>query len=234
MRTIVMLALLAASSPMYAQVIDYNKIILPSSAKDISLEERLVQLAWLNHPSVKHAKNQITMAENELKISKAGWLNLIHVAGNLNEFTIKGRDNSELRPTGNFYPRYNVGAALPIGRLITIPSEVKIARGTLENEHEELNILKLQIRSEVLKAYSEYKSALTLFNIQREYSGELDAQFKLVEAKFRNGEASLNEYNSIRDRYDTQRMRLVTAENASAITRYDLEQLIGVSIDEAF
>ncbi len=230
-----MLALVAASFPMFAQVIDYNKIILPSSAKDISLEERLVQLAWLNNPSVKHAKNEVTMAEQQLKSSKAAWLNLIQVAGNLNEFTIKGRDNVEtLRPTGNFYPRYNIGAALPLGRLINIPAEVKTARGTLANEHEEMNMLKLQIRAEVMKAYSEYKSNLTLFNIQRENAGDLEAQFKLTEAKFRNGEATLNEYNSVRDRYDGQRMRLVTAENAAAQARYTLEQLIGVSVDEVF
>lgn len=216
---------------MLAQVIDYNKIILPMSAKDISLEERLVQLAWLNHPSVKRAKNQITIAESELRRTKASWLSTVGVAGNLNEFTIKGRDNGA-GPNGNFFPRYNFGLSFTLGKLVSTPAEVKIARGSLENEHEDLNILKLQIRSEVLKAYSDYKSSLALLNIQREYAADLEAQYKLIETKFRNGESTLNDYNSIRDRYDNQRMRLVTAENTFAKSRYDLEGLIGVSVDE--
>lgn len=218
---------------MLAQVIDYNKIILPMSAKDISLEERLVQLAWLNHPSVKRAKNQVTIAENEVKRAKASWLSSIGVAGNLNEFTIKGRD-SGAGPTGNFFPRYNFGLSFTLGKLVSTPAEVKIARGSLENEHEDLNLLKLQIRSEVLKAYSDYQASLTLLNIQREYAGDLEAQYKLIEIKFRNGESTLNDYNSIRDRYDNQRMRLVTAENTFAKSRYELEELIGVSVDEVF
>jgi outer membrane protein TolC len=233
MRTIILLALLIASSPLYAQVIDYNKIILPSGAKDISVEERLVQIAWLNNPTVKHAKNQVSMAENQLRSAKAGWLNLVQVSGNLNEFTIRGRDYvNEVRPTGLFYPRYNIGASLPLGRLITLPSEVKTARTVLENEHEEINILKLQIRADVLKAYSEYKTNLSLFNIQRDITGEMEAQHRLVEVKFRNGETTSNEYNASRDRFHNQRVRLLTAENDLAQSRYNLEQLIGVSVDE--
>lgn len=233
MKRIVLLFFMTLSYPMLAQVIDYNKIILPMSAKDISLEERLVQLAWLNHPSVKRAKNQVTIAENEVKRAKASWLSSIGVAGNLNEFTIKGRD-SGAGPTGNFFPRYNFGLSFTLGKLVSTPAEVKIARGSLENEHEDLNLLKLQIRSEVLKAYSDYQASLTLLNIQREYAGDLEAQYKLIEIKFRNGESTLNDYNSIRDRYDNQRMRLVTAENTFAKSRYELEELIGVSVDEVF
>ena len=35
----------------FAQRVDYNKIILPVGATDISFEERLVQLAWQNNPA---------------------------------------------------------------------------------------------------------------------------------------------------------------------------------------
>lgn len=233
MKKFLLLILIASSHQMLGQVIDYNKIILPMSAKDISLEERLVQLAWLNHPSVKRGKNQITIAESELKRAKASWLSSVGIAGNLNEFTIRGRENGT-GPNGNFFPRYNFSLSFTLGKLVSTPAEVKIARGALENENEDLNILKLQIRSEVLKAYSDYKSSLALLNIQREYAGDLEAQYKLIETKFRNGESTINDYNSIRDRYDNQRMRLVTAENTFAKSRYELEALIGVSVDEVF
>ncbi len=32
------------------QSVDYNKIILPAGAANVSFEERLVQIAWMNNP----------------------------------------------------------------------------------------------------------------------------------------------------------------------------------------
>src|SRR5690606_29645732 len=42
--------LLMLSSPLLGQNVDYNKIILPESSQTSEFEEKLVQLAWKNHP----------------------------------------------------------------------------------------------------------------------------------------------------------------------------------------
>lgn len=228
MKRMILLFFVMAPVLAFSQVIDYNKIILPMSAKDVSIEERLVQIAWSNHPSVTRARKQVVIAEHELRKAKGSWLNSINAAGNLNEFTIKGRE----AVPNNFFPRYNFSLGISLGRFISTPAEIKIARAALEAEHEDINIMKLQVRSEVLKLYSDYKTNLELLRIQREYFSDTEAQFKLVETKFKNGEATLNEYNSVRDRYDGQRMRLLNAENAYAKARYELESMIGVSVDE--
>ena len=49
------LLLFAALAPacVVAQSIDYNKIIVTEQVTAISFEEKLVQLAWRNHPSNK-------------------------------------------------------------------------------------------------------------------------------------------------------------------------------------
>ena len=55
----------------FSQSVDYNKIIVPDQVPEISFEERLVQLAWKNHPTNKVAVQKVEMAQ-ALK-SKASW-----------------------------------------------------------------------------------------------------------------------------------------------------------------
>ena len=45
-----LILLLVISTPLLAQNVDYNKIILPEGSQGSEFEERLVQLAWRNHP----------------------------------------------------------------------------------------------------------------------------------------------------------------------------------------
>lgn len=211
-----------------AQEIDYNKIILPSNAKDVSIEERLVQIAWSNHPKVNMAENDSYIAEKKLSREKSAWLDLVKIQGNLNEFTI---DPDPLNPRSTFFPRYNFGIAFTLGTFSTIPLDVKVARTNLKNEQESINILKLQLRAEVLSKYFDYKANLEMFNMQKQSMADTEAQYKLIETKFKNGESMISELNSAKDRYDSQRIKLITIENNYNQSRIALEAVIGISLD---
>jgi outer membrane protein TolC len=212
----------------FAQKIDYNKIILPSSVKDVSIEERLVQIAWDNHPSVNIAENNEFIAEKRLIREKSGWLELIRIQGNLNEFTI---DPDPANPRSTFFPRYNFGITFTLGTFSTIPLDVKMARASLKNQEETINGLKLQIRAQVLSKYYDYKANLDMFNMQKQSLAETEAQYKLVETKFRNGETMITEFNAAKDRYDAQRLKLITIENSYMQSKINLEEVIGMSLE---
>ena len=76
----------------HAQSVDYNKIIVSDQVPSISFEERLVQLAWKNHPTNKVALQKVEMAQALKSKASWAWLDYFFVQANVNEFT----SNTEL------------------------------------------------------------------------------------------------------------------------------------------
>ena len=70
--------------------VDYNKIILPDDATDVSFEERLVQLAfWRNNPESQMVYQGVEAAREDGKVAVRQWSTLTGVTGNLNEFSVQ-------------------------------------------------------------------------------------------------------------------------------------------------
>ena len=70
MKRLPLLFLLLASFLVMAQSIDYNKIIVTEQVSSISFEERLVQLAWRNHPSNKVVAEKVELSQSTSVKSK--------------------------------------------------------------------------------------------------------------------------------------------------------------------
>jgi len=227
-----LLILLVQIGICYGQAVDYNKIILPDNAKDVSIEERLVQIAWKNNPASAMAKNNVSIAEYQLKRVQWSWLDHVTISGNLNEFTIKGRDEENPQSRNNFYPRYNIGASFRLSSFAQTPLDVKVAREQVQNSNELVNQLKLQLRADVLKRYNAYKASLDVYTLQSEAFRDLDTGFKLTEEKFDKGEASTDQYNAARERRDGQRLRMLNAEQDYLMSKIDLEELLGLKVEE--
>src|SRR5688572_13961487 len=107
---------LIISVPVWAQNVDYNKIILPEYTKSPDFAEKLVQIAWRNHPGNEVVRREVTVAHQAIKQSSSQWLDIFTVRGNLNEFTINQQANQDVLYGRNaVYPRYNFGAAISLG-----------------------------------------------------------------------------------------------------------------------
>jgi len=231
MRKLLLIALinLAWSGVLLGQSVDYNKIILPSSVKDASIEERLVQIAWANMPQNSIVQRNVTIAKNDLRKEQWAWLNHIGISGNLNEFTIKGRESGT---ANNFYPRYNFSIGFTLGTFAFHSLSVKNARESLKIKEESINDQKLSVRADVLKRYSTYKSNQELLSIQTKLLNSYEANFRLQETKFKNGEITLDQYNGSEERLNNQRIRKITAENGFQHSKLDLEQILGMKLED--
>ncbi len=216
----------------HSQSVDYNKIILPDNAKDISIEERLVQIAWKNNPTTAMAANNVQSSAYRLRKSQWSVLDHLRFQGNLNEFTIKGRDESDPTNRVNYYPRYNISLNFSLGDFVTTPLDNMIARKSYENEGESLKQLKLQLRADVLRRYLHYKTSKELYDIQKGYFDDLSAKFDLDKRKFNNGEITLNEFNGSKDRFDNQQIKKITTNEGYQQSKLDLEELLGLKLEE--
>lgn len=213
------------------QRVDYNKIILPVGATDISFEERLVQLAWQNNPASHIVQKDVVAANHEVKAIGAQWSRQIGVMANINEYSLENFDNPTFEGT-NFYPGYNVFFTLPLSTFFERPHARRAAVERYEASQDRVNQLKLSLRAEVLKLYNEFKKDETIWGIRRDALADEESNYLLLEEKFKNGTATVEEYLQSQKSRNDHRIQVIEAETEYLKTKLDLEALIGVRLEE--
>lgn len=223
--------LIILPSIVVAQRVDYNKIILPVGATEISFEERLVQLAWQNNPASHIVQKDVTAAEQDIKAISSQWLRHIGVTANVNDYSIKNFNDPNYEGL-NFYPGYNVFVTLPLSTFFELPHTRKAAVERYEASQDRVNQLKLNLRAEVLKLYNEFKKDETIWNIKRDALADEESNYLLLEEKFKNGNATVEEYLMAQKSRNDQRIQVIEAETEYLKTKLDLEAIIGVRLEE--
>jgi outer membrane protein TolC len=230
MKKIVFLSLaLSACTSVFAQDVDYNAIILPANAQNVSFEEKLVQLAWRNDPNNQMIIKQSSSAAIDTKIATWNWLNYIEVRSNINEFVLD--PSSDPLGRANFYPKYNISFAVPLGTLGTNGLEVKKRRIAASIADDRVKAQKLAVRAEVLARYARYQLAEQKYKIQKETTDQSDVNYKYTEQRFKDGQEDLQMYNSILERNTNQKLRLAEVIAELKIAKYQVEEMIGTKLE---
>jgi len=228
-KLLMLMAFAWSSSTISAQNIDYNAIILPDNVKDASFEEKLVRLAWKNNPSTQILNREVDKAEIEVKQARWSWLDNFRIQGNINEFVLN--DNADVANRSAFFPKYNITGQVNLGFFVGVPLEVKKKKQEVSIAHSNINQQKLALRAEVLTRYEKYMMDRETLLVQTEIVEDLYASLSLAEQQFENGEIKLDEYNRIQDRYNTQKLRQINAQGDFNISKIELEELIGVKLE---
>jgi outer membrane protein TolC len=211
-----------------AQSVDYNKIILPERVQTADFGEKLVQLAWKNHPTNEIYRHDVTIAQYQVRQSPADWLNTITVQGNINEFNIKEQDPN----VPVFLPRYNFGLIVPLGIFVKNPNESKQNKQKLLIAQESVNAQKLEVRRVVLKAYNDYLLSEKIFKIQSQQFSDTESNLKLIEQRFKRGETSFEVYTASQADLNRASIAMLQADRDFKNAKLDLEQLIGVKLED--
>jgi outer membrane protein TolC len=227
MKKVILFLLICGSAA--AQNIDYNKIILPEHSS-MDYVEKLVQLAWKNHPDNEVLRREVNVAQYDVAQSPAEWLNIVRFTGNMNEFTI----NPELDVFGRaaFYPRYNISASISLGQLLSIPYNTKKNRERVVIAQSMVNSKKLDVRNAVIKAYNEYVLREKVYKVQTQLKSDNETSHKLIEQRFKNGETTFETYSLSLNNYSAVTIANLEAETAYKNAKADLERLIGVRLED--
>lgn len=235
MRLANLLLMILLASVSWAQTINYNQIITPEGyTGENSIEEELVRLAWMNHPTNEMYRKQVDIAGKNVTLSKWSWLQNFRAIYNINDNTLSTNPNPTDPNTGGrllAYPRYNIGLGISLGDILTTPINVNVAKDEVKIAEQELNAQKLKLRAEVLERYYHYQLASQLLQIRSEENEEVYANFVLVAEKFKTGESTLDEYNKIASHYNITRATLIQQEMQLKIERARLESYIGIKLD---
>jgi outer membrane protein TolC len=202
---------------------------LTDSPEVTRLKEVLVELAMQN-PALAVYDSKAEINRYETTKAKAQWLNMLSAAGNLNEFTLKNNSTSN-----SFYPRYNFSLMIPLGNLIIIPNDVKIAKTNKKVISSMKEEEQRRLKAEVLDAYELYAADKKLLELQAPLLEDVFSHYKQTEAKFSSGDkdVSVETLNISYRSYNEEMVRKVMLERDIRQAKIVLEKWIGVPFEEA-
>jgi outer membrane protein TolC len=230
MKKTLLLAMVALAPLLAVAQIDYAKIIIPSNIKDVEFQERLVQMAWKNHPSNRILEHEVHVQKEIKKQTRMDWSTAFGISGNLNEFVLNPDADQGNRAA--FFPKYNISGRLSLDQIFMAPSKRRESNYRIRIAEESVNVQKLELRNQVLKAYQDYLKFAALYKIQSDITEEANATFLRVEQKFKDGTSTFDEYNRATKVFTDHRRDKILAENSYLKSKYDLEFLIGARMED--
>lgn len=202
-----------------SKVLDFSKY-----DNDSLLRLKLIDLALKQNPEMSVSDVNIGMAEAQLRYAKRSWLNSITAGSNVNEFVIQ---NS---PAASFFPKYNVGLAIPFDIFSRVKKEKAMAQGNIDvNTYMKQTKINM-IKEEVLIRYENYKEMKELLYLQQE-SLEYDVTANEAAKKaYADGEIKLEDMNKAYQVYLAEKAKLVSRKRNYNAAKIGLEEYIGMQI----
>ena len=226
----ILVLFLVLTTPLLGQNVDYNKIILPEGSQASEFEEKLVQLAWRNHPSNEALRREVNIASYDVRIANASWLENVRITANVNKFTL----NKASDPFGRaaFYPRYNIGASITLGTFLVTPYTIKKNREIAMISQSNVNSQKLAVRNTVLKLYNDFIMLERIYKLHSQALLDNETSHKLAEQRFRRGEITFETYSLSLTTYNDVMVEQLQAERDYKNAKLDLEQWIGMRLED--
>ncbi len=194
-----------------------------------SIASGLARLA-LNNPALGEQKALAEAANWEYKAQKTAWLDLARVSGNLNEFTIKGRSGS----TPNyFYPRYNIGAIVPLGVFTNQPKQTKAQYYRYQAQAQNVKAQEQALRMQILATYLDYVRNQKLYELQEEALQDATFAMTKTEESFSKGDVGLDVYTATSKRLNQEKVTKIALERDLLLGKAELESIIGMPLTEA-
>ena len=194
-----------------------------------TIEDQLVEYAIDNSINGIILKKESEVIHQQAQLSRWSWLENITASFNANEYTI---GESELIEDNNlFFPKYNLRVNLRLGQLYSVPKNTQILNTQHQISQLQLDQFKKSLRTEVLSKYYTYNLAVELLEIFIEEYEDSYTNYLLFSEKFKNGEASLNEYSQSLIIYNQSRAKKANQESEIKLARLQLEDLLGTYLE---
>jgi outer membrane protein TolC len=196
-----------------------------SRLPQMDIRERLVQLAMQN-PAAEIDDRNLAISQYTLQNTKSAVLNNIVLQGNLNEYSIQGT------PQFGYYPRYNIGATLPLGLFLNRSRDIKVGEENVGIAHAQKTQHSRELRQAVLAKYEDYLMATDLLNLQKQLVEDVFTNFQKVEKNFAEAKVQSEDYTNAYREYNNELAKQRTLERNLKVTVLELERYIGVKLED--
>lgn len=207
--------------------------VRPAAVRPADIREKLVRLA-LQNPDYEVADRQLTIAGYQVKKAKGGWLSVLAVQGNLNEFAFKKSItvNGITYNPSVYYPKYNIGANIPFSLFSDKKNDIKIAKENVSIAEAGKNQRFREIKAEVLTKYEDYLLYQQKLDLQTQITQDTKTAYLASEKDFKEGAIKQDEYNKSYRGYVDEKIRQAEYLRDFNVVKLQLEKMIGVSMDD--
>lgn len=193
---------------------------------DQVIQNKLVELA-LQNPAFTIDDANFRIAEYTRRKAASSWMSILGVGSNINEFVIS---NS---PVANFYPKYNVGLAIPFDIFSRVTNDTRIARQNKIIAKATKAQHVAELKAQVLTFYEDFKEKSELVTLQDIAVENNLADYQAAQKSFENQLISIEEMNKVYQNYMGERFKLVTLKRDRRVAIISLEQAIGMPLEKA-
>lgn len=216
---------LPLSDPAMAQIpnIDPN---LPGSQSP-EIVERLKELAWENHESRQVSELQLQMAKQEIQNRRWEWLDALSLTYNYSPDFLFEEDAGRSS-------RLGIGVVVRLGNLAQVPGRVRMAKLERAVASSEIDIKRKDIQNQVIQRYAFYLESMERYEL---YVESVENTYSTVESarqRFERGDMNVDELQRAEDYLTGRRQQLIQARTDFFKARIDVEELIGVPIEQVF
>lgn len=205
-------------------------VVFGQMTKLDSLESKMVDLAMANYPAFKVNELKVKSAKKDIGISKAVWGENLVAQYNLNEANINPAATQGTSAVNSFYPKYLVGLRLTLGMFFKNPMNTQKAKFDYQIAQLEREQQKLLLKNEVKRRFRIYSAKKENFILRKQLTDEAKSQLNVATKRYNNKEITYDEYFRQSTNYLSLRESLNLAESEVYVSKYDLEELVGVDI----
>jgi len=229
------------SYPCFSQKVDFDRVVTPSEMGTRNFKEYLIQLAWMNSPENEAMDYEKDLREFEFKAEKKDWMDDVRFSVNLNENNLNRKDTVFVvpgtNPSGgtetNLFPIFNFNATVSLGTFANRKNRLGIAEQRVKIAEANINQKKLNVRLEILKRYENYLMFEETLKAISQAEENANQAFLLITDLFKADKASFEDYNAASISYNSQVEKRIKISAELKIAQYLIEEMIGISFDEA-
>jgi len=229
----ILLILLSLTMSISAQVTDFNKIVPDENTRPKTFEDYLVQLAWTNSPQTKILKSEEEIAELDVDLTKRDWMKNLQVQWNLNEISLSNIIYDFDDPLFVALPIWNITATADLNTVWNRKKRIQSSKQKLEITKQSANMLKMQVRANVLQRYYDYLLAIDILKVRTEAEQDASENYSLLNALFKEDKVEYEDLSRASLTYTNSKEARINAEMDINLTRIALEELIGVKYEDA-
>ena len=190
--------------------------------------EKLIAVAKEKNPHISIQDNRINIAKNNVDIAKISWLDPFSFSytNRTNVSGIAGLNNDML--SGFFL---SIGVA-PISTLVKTPLNVKNAKLERDITKSEKDEYELQLEAEVKRRYIAYVQSLNILKLTNKRLVDAESTFSSMKARYERSEISFKDFNDASTFLTSVQEAKVSAEANLFTTKFALEELLTVKLEE--
>lgn len=223
----------------FGQQVDFDRVVTPPEMGTRNFKEYIVQLAWMNSPENEALQLEHKLREFELSKEKKDWMDDVRFSINLNENNFN-RDTVVLSagpdPTNqnlNLFPIFNFNASVSLGTFTNRKNKIGIAEQRVKIAEADVNQKKLKVRMEILTRYETYEMQQEILKAVTQAEESSYQAFELITDLFQADKAKFEDYNSANTTYNTAVEKRIKANADLNIAKLKVEEMIGISLEEA-